>query len=166
MEDDALQLRDLAPIDPLLPEWIIPWWLWLAAALILIGLVLLAIAIVRRSRKPPSLAALSHAAYRRAVADLKALPDDFHEAVIAASSILRAYLVEASGDPAWYETHEEFSARETALQDLPPELRTRAADFLNELSQWKYDRPREGSGPEVATRARHMLDEIHKARPA
>ncbi|GAA5484610.1 hypothetical protein [Haloferula sargassicola] len=166
MDDDALQLRDLAPVDPFLPDWVLPWWMWLAIALVLAGLAGLVIAIVRRPKKAPAGESAEAMAYRRAVARLKALPDDFHDAVLEASSALRAYLAEASGDPSLFETQEEFIAREEALRELPTELRPKVASYLTELSTLKYDQPRDGSSPEIATSAMAMLEEIHRARPA
>lgn len=166
MENDDLQLRDLAPVDPFLPDWVLPWWIWLAVALIAAGLILLAIAIARRPKKEIAGESVANLAYRRALARLEALSEDFHDAVIDASSALRAYLSEAAGDPSLYETQEEFNSRDEALRELPEDLRPKVASYLTQLSALKYDKPRNGSAAEIAASARAMLEEIHRARPA
>ena len=166
MADDTLQLRDVAPVDPFLPDWVLPWWMWVAGGLVLVGMVCLIIALARRPAKPSDGVSTADLAYRKAIATLDSLPDDFHDAVIGSSTALRAYLADAAGDPSLFETHEEFTARPEALETLPAEMRPKVSSYLTSLSQLKYDRPRSDSGAEVKTSARSMLDQIHQSRPA
>ena len=75
MEEQDLQLRDLTPVEPLLPAFLWPWWVWASLAAGLLLLVLLTVWLVRRksskSQTPPNLEDL---AFRQALAALDALP--------------------------------------------------------------------------------------------
>ena len=167
MEDDALQLRDLAPVEPLLPALLWPWWVWLLLALGVIGIVTLVVFLVRR--KPAARGGqtdLEDLSFRRAMNALDGLPDDLHGAALGASMILRQYLTGATGDPTLYETREEFTAREAALGRIPEILRPRVTAHLDELSRLKYDLPRSGSAAEIAPATRRIIEELHRHRAA
>ena len=61
-----------------------------------------------------------------------------HVVAIRISLIIRRYLAIAFEDPALFETNEEFTLRETALAQLPPDSRQPVIDHLHTLSQIKY----------------------------
>jgi len=167
MEEQDLQLRDLTPVEPLLPAFLWPWWVWASLAAGLLLLVLLTVWLVRRksskSQTPPNLEDL---AFRQALAALDALPDQLHEAALGASLILRQYITGSTGDPTLFETREEFLARPAALDRVPEILRPRVGSLLDDLSRLKYDQPRSGSASEIVPLTRRLIEELHRHRAA
>jgi hypothetical protein len=163
MPDDVTQLRlaEPPPVQPLLPEpipWIAP-----TAALLLALLLALLWSVLRKHRSKPDPAAARKAAYRQARAALESIRDaDPREAATRCSLALRHYLSGAGGDPALFETHEEFSSRTDALAKLAPAARQEARDQLARLVQWKY-RPAaaHADAGQVVADASRLLETLH-----
>jgi hypothetical protein len=170
MADDALQLRDVVPAEPLLPEPTMPAW---AVWLIALGALALVVAfgLWWKARQRKSAAAIDvdpEQAFREAMERIEAaqgLPR--HEAALLLSSTLRTYLATVCDDPSLYETHQEFLARHDALQTYPEPLREEVAAILSALADEKYDRP--DSDPvaeEWFGRPRTALKQLHQHHTA
>lgn len=133
-------IRDITDPSEFIPEPATPWWVW---ALVACGAVLLIVAVILiiRKRKPArsrrthldearaKLAALRH--------DAAKLPPE--TVATRASIIIRSYLESAFEDPALFETSEEFTLRQDALQNLHPGTRTQITQHLQQLSDLKYE---------------------------
>jgi len=165
--DDALVLRELVPADPLLPDPGLPPWAW-----VLIGLVILAIAgfafFLRRTK---TVEADPHhrreEAYARAQHDLESVPEGgMQAAATKVSLVLRRYLAIVCGDPALFETHEEFIARHASLSSYPEELRNVTAEGFSHLARLKYGREANGDPVALFGAARQLLDRLHQHQPA
>lgn len=169
MDSDALQLRELVPVDSLVvePGW--PWWLW---ALIAITVTLIVVVIVLITRDKTALSAarkpVDHsAAYRRAVDEIEEsskLPAQ--EGATRISGAIRLYLATVCGDPSLFETHEEFLSRHQALQSFPEETRERVSTLLCQLASMKYDQPRNEVAPTMGQQSRAVIDQLHERIPA
>ena len=133
--------------EPPAPEALLPASphpaLWAAAALTILLLALLAWFATRPKTKAPNLAAERRAARDRAAAGLQALaqaapPPDARQAAVRASLELRRYLAVASGDPALFETHEEFITRQDSLACLDEAARAACSTGFARLAKLKY----------------------------
>ena len=166
--DDALVLRDLVPAEPLLPDPVLPLWVWLAVA----GgiLLLLALAWLLLRRRPTGMVnpvKVREEAYRRAAAELASpTGGSMQEAATKISLVLRRYLAVVAGDPALFETHEEFVARHESLASYPVDLRQTAAEGFSHLARLKYGREAEGDPAALFSSARQLLDRLHQHQPA
>jgi hypothetical protein len=165
--DDALVLRDLVPAEPLLPDPGMPPWAW-----VLIGLIVAAgVGVVFFIRRTQTTAAdprhLRDEAYARAQHDLEAVPEGgMQAAATEVSLVLRRYLATVCGDPALFETHEEFVSRHAALASYPEELRNVTAEGFSHLARLKYGREANGDPVALFTAARQLLDRLHHHQPA
>jgi hypothetical protein len=165
--DDPMALRELVPAEPLLPDPGLPPWAWFAMSLALLALIALVI-FVRRSKSEiadPRLA--REEAYLRAQQELEAAPGGgMQEAATRVSVTLRRYLAAVCGDPALFETHEEFIARHAALASYPEDLRKVTAEGFSHLARLKYGREASGDPVALFNAARQLLDRLHKHQPA
>lgn len=167
--DDALKLRDLVPAEPLLPDPGLPAWAWIAIALASLALLGLLVFFLRRRRKVSLVdpRAVREEAYRRAVAELgQPSGETLQEAATKISIALRRYLAVVSGDPALFETHEEFVARHESLASYPEELRKLTAEGFSNLARLKYGREATGDPVALFSSARQLLDQLHQHQPA
>lgn len=164
MDGNAPSLELMEPASPgaLLPDS--RWWLWLAAAIV----VLAASGVILYLRKKRSAGsnnpgALRDAAFAEAVAAMAAIAtDDVRNAAVLASLILRKYLSIAAGDPALFETHEEFVARHDALSALTAEARAATAEGFGRLAALKYAPEIPAAAEEeVIAQARTLLETLH-----
>lgn len=155
------QLRDIADPQPLLPGVEIPLWFWIALSVVILALVAsLVLFLTRRGttdQPPPSLSFYDEA--RRA---LESLREDLAGQPLAsvatdASLVLRHYLASCLDEPALYETHEEFIARDDALDRLPAGARERLSPLLNQLAECKYGPSRQND-----THATELVDSCLK----
>jgi hypothetical protein len=165
--DDPMALRDLVPAEPLLPDPALPPWAWVA-----IGLAIFAAAalVVFLRRAKAVVADPHHAreeAYLRAQQELEAAPGGgMQEAATRVSVTLRRYLAAVSGDPALFETHEEFISRHAALASYPEEIRKVTAEGFSHLARLKYGPEASGDPVALFGAARQLLDRLHKHQPA
>lgn len=165
--DDPMALRELVPVEPLLPDPGLPAWAWVAIALATLGLLVLVIFLRRGKAELSDPLRAREEAYLRAQKDLEAVPGGgIQEAATRVSVTLRRYLADVSGDPALFETHEEFVARHHALASYPEELRNVTAEGFSHLARLKYGP--DGGGDPVAlfNAARQLLDRLHQQQPA
>ncbi|RPJ34683.1 MAG: DUF4381 family protein [Verrucomicrobiaceae bacterium] len=161
-ETTSLALQEEATPEALLPEhgmW--PWWL--AAAII--AVIIIAAVLVFRKRKPAAadVGKLREAAFREALAALAENGgDDVRGAAVQCSLVLRKYLAAAAADPALFETHEEFIARQDSLQSLTENARAAAASGFSRLAALKYG-PQIPDTPaaDVIAESRTMLENLH-----
>ena len=162
--DDALVLRDLVPAEPLLPAPGLP------PALIGLGVVAVIAATVLLRRRKTLAADPRHAreeAYLLARHELEAVPEGgMQMAATRVSLVLRRYLATACGDPALFETHEEFISRHAALSGYPEELRKVTAEGFSHLARLKYGREADGDPVALFGAARQLLDRLHQHQPA
>ena len=167
--DDALVLRDLVPVEPLLPDSGFPIWAWffIASGVLLLGILIWYL--VRR-QKPAGMVdprKVRDEAYRRAIAELETSGGDtMQEAATRVSIALRRYLAVVSGDPALFETHEEFVSRHESLANYPQELRQSTAEGFSHLARLKYGREANGDPATLYSAARQLLDRLHQHQPA
>jgi hypothetical protein len=168
-KDDTLVLRDLVPAEPLLPDPGLPPSAWVAIALASVVLLGLLIWVLRRRKKIGMVnpQEVRDEAYRRAVAELSVPSGEtMQEAATKVSIALRRYLAVVSGDPALFETHEEFVARHEALASYPEELRKVTAEGFSHLARLKYGREATGDPVALFSSARQLLDRLHQHQPA
>ena len=137
-EPATLELREVAPPEPLLPDFgLWPWWIVAGTTLLLV------LVIFRLMRRRKSVAVdpvkLREAAYREAEAALTAVTAGSpRDAAVQASLVVRKYLSVAARDPALFETHEEFIARHGALEALNDQTRAAAGEGFARLAALKY----------------------------
>ena len=159
--DDPMALRDLVPAEPLLPDPGLPPWAWVAISLAIFSLIALAV-FLRRSKTVAADPRLA-----REEAYLEAAPaGGMQEAATRVSVTLRRYLAAVSGDPALFETHEEFISRHAALASYPEDLRQVTAEGFSHLARLKYGREASGDPVALFNAARQLLDRLHKHQPA
>lgn len=162
-ENAKLILRESAAPLELLPDYGL-WPFWLAG----IVLFLLAVGLIIwwKTRKPAAVdpAFLRESAFREACDGLQASrPTDARDAAVQTSLILRKYLSVAAADPALFETHEEFIARQDALKALTTEARAAAGEGFSMLARLKYAAEIPGKAVEqVVSEARSLLETLHR----
>ena len=165
-EPPPFQLQEPDAIEALLPGWWLPPIL-LGCALFLV-LLLVVFLLVRHMRRPRVVdpAKVREETRLKAVATLEAARGSAataREAAVLASLVLRNYLASAAGDPALFETHEEFIARHDSLAALTEKARAAAAAGFSRLAALKYSaQPPDTSAQLVIESARTLLDELHR----
>lgn len=165
--DDTLVLRELVPVDPLLPEPATPAWVWLAISGSIIAAIVLTLLLARRRKRIEDPTHARQQAYQIARDELAAGHDaDPRVAATRASSSLRRYLAAAVGDPALFETHEEFVARHSALATYPETLRLATSSLFTRLAALKYGREAATSPGDPLSDARQLLEQLHQHPPA
>ncbi len=130
-------------LEPVSPEALVPDpWLepWMLAVVVLLAVVALALLLFRKKKVPVAdPVALRRAAREAATAALDAIgPVPPREAAVQASLILRRYLSVAAGDPALFETQEEYLARHESLKDFAEDARESANKGFARLAAIKY----------------------------
>ncbi len=165
--EDAMALRELVPAEPLLPDAGIPPWVWFAAAAAVLGLALLVIFFRRARTSAEDPAKARQEAYVRAKAALESAPGGgIQQAATRVSVTLRRYLADVCGDPALFETHEEFVARHQVLEKYPADLRKVTAEGFSHLARLKYGPDATGDPAALFNGARQLLDRLHQHHPA
>lgn len=165
--EDALVMRELVPAEPLLPDPGLPPWAWVVIGLAVAGLVGLAFFLRRSKRFATDPRHVREEAYARAQHDLEAVPaGGMQAAATKVSLVLRRYLATVCGDPALFETHEEFISRHAALSGYPEELRNVTAEGFSHLARLKYGREANGDPVALFGAARQLLDRLHQHQPA
>ena len=156
-------------LEPAAPESLIPaspvepWMIVLAVLVVLAGVVL-AYFLMRKRAVAPDPRFLRQAAREEAVAALQSIgPVPPREAAVLSSLILRKYLSVAAGDPALFETHEEYVSRHEALKDFSEEARGSAGLGFARLASMKYaaDSP-DLPTPAVIDGSRALLEVLHR----
>jgi len=160
--------HNLQLLDPASPEALLPdasLWPWLTAAAAVIAVLGLLTILVARRKPPPAASprAMRNAAFAVADRALAATPTgDARDAALQASLIVRHYLAAAAGDPALYQTHEEFVAHHDALQAVTAATRAAAQAGFSRLAALKYAPDVPAAAPaEVLAEARELLETLH-----
>ena len=161
----TFELRPPASPDALVSQHGPALWLLIGGGLLLIAFIaVLVFWLLRRKPSVDSLA-IRREALRiadRALADAK--PSNIREAATLASLVLRRYLATVAGDPALFETHEEFIARRDSLARLQEAARINVAEGFSRLAALKYDRqPPTGDPAVVIDDARALLTTLDRA---
>ena len=165
--DDTLVLRDLVPADPLLPDPGLPPWAWVLIGLAIAAVVGFAFYLRRTKLAGVDPRHIREEAYAQAQHDLEAVPEGgMQVAATKVSLVLRRYLAIVCGDPALFETHEEFISRHAALASYPEELRNVTAEGFSHLARLKYGREANGDPVALFGAARQLLDRLHQHQPA
>jgi Domain of unknown function (DUF4381) len=163
------KITTLELVDPSLPGPLIPepavssWWIGAAAAGVL-ALALLLWMLRRRSNQAENPATIREAAFKEARAALAEITtSDFRTAAIQCSLVLRHYLAKACGDPALFETHEEFIARHDSLKGLGEDARIAAKSGFERLVVLKYSpQPPQVPAAGVCAACRQLLETLYR----
>lgn len=153
-------------MEPVSPETLLPtiglWPWWVGGTVAVLSIVSLWLWLARRRGKADPMA-LRRAAYQEALAGLDSVETtDPRDAAIRGSLVLRRYLSVAAGDPALFETHEEFISRHDALAALKPDARAAACDHFARLATLKYGPPRAiAEAGDVVRDSRQLLETLH-----
>lgn len=162
-QENAFELVESREALDLVPTWELqPWWFLAAGiALLLLALILF---ILRRKKKFHDPLREKREAYAAAKDQLVTMSHaGSRESASAVSLTLRNYLARSLGEPALYETHEEFIGRHEGLADLPEKLRFETGAFFNHLASMKYapeDAPMDGN---VREQALALLERMYKS---
>jgi len=166
-DPDAFTLREPIPAAPYLPHPGPPWWIWALAALGVIAVATVIIVLVHR-KKHRSSDPDPEEARRRALAALAGIDASAPPGTVATtvSLLLRRFLAEAFGDPALFETHEEFVSRRHALADLPADQRDTLTRLFATLTKLKYSPvPPDTDTAPLLDNAKHLLTTLTIPRP-
>ena len=141
------ELLEPASPEALVPDsWLEPWMILVA---VLLALALLAVVILKKKKvarlDPLAVRQAAHAAAAAALDKIGAVPA--REAAVQSSLILRRYLSVVAGDPALFETHEEYVSRHEALKAFSEDARGSASLGFARLAAMKYA----GETPDMAT---------------
>lgn len=164
--DESLQSLELR--EPTSPENLIPatsYTPWIISGAILLIVLLAAYIILRRkiTTAAPDLAALRRAAYLDAGTELEKISTAVpREAAVQCSLIIRRYLARAAGDPALFETHEEFITRRDSLSALSPAAREACSSGFTRLAALKYaPEPPHAEPAAIVAESRALLETLH-----
>ncbi|MES2997669.1 MAG: hypothetical protein V4733_12760 [Verrucomicrobiota bacterium] len=159
----TFELAEPPPVEPLLPSWS-----YGTAAVFIIGALLVVVASLLFMRKvlaprrttPESIRATAWKNAQRSFAKLD--PANVRDAALGSSFIVRGYLAAAIGDPALFETHDEFLAREAPLAEFPEAIREKVRMLFSELAALKYGPEEIGDPAAIVARSRATLQDIHQ----
>lgn len=133
---------------------------------VLLLLLLLAFVIWRKYRQPSATSPQDFREQTRAeaMAALATCPtSNKTKAATECSIILRRYLSTLTGDPALYETHEEWVARHDSLEDFSDSLKQEIGKRFSQLAQSKYAPEELGEAPEsMIENSRQLIDAVHR----
>lgn len=165
MKEKPVTYELLEPVSPetLVPHsWVEPWMIIAAVAafFLLAGLVW---SLTRKKPGPPDPRLAQEAARAEAAAALDKIGEvPPREAAVVSSLILRKYLATAAGDPALFETHEEYIGRHEALKDFSEEARGSATLGFTRLAAIKYSpEDPDMETPQVIAGSRSLLEILH-----
>jgi len=159
---NSMQLLDPASPDALLPDSAWPLW-WIVGGIVAVVILMLIVIRWKRASTTINPAAPRNAAYAAALAELDRIgAADARSTTVQCSLILRKYLATATGDPALFETHDEFVARDGALQALTHDARSAAVSGLARLAMLKYAHESPAVEPVlILTDSRALLETLH-----
>lgn len=151
-------------LEPASPEALVPdSWLepWMMVVAVLLVIALLVVIFKKKKVAPLEPLAVRQAAHAEAAAALDkigAVPA--REAAVQSSLILRRYLSVVAGDPALFETHEEYLTRHEALKDFSEDARSSAGLGFSHLAAMKYAAETPTMATEQVISGSHTLLEI------
>lgn len=167
MEDSTQDLRLIEPpsADGLMPHPI-TWGAWCVIGGVILLLVVIAILIWRNARQSP--AATKEDLEQKARADAMAALADCaminpNQTATECSLIVRRYLSELTGDPALYETHEQWVMRHDALEDFNDSFKEQIGELFSKLAALKYAPEHKGDSPAaIIENSRYVVDAAHR----
>lgn len=155
-------IHDITDPGAFIPEPSTPWWVWVALVLSIILLLAATYWIykIRTAKKLYEKPSIDSA--RDEIKNLRNMAEEMepHTAATELSLIVRRYLAGAFSDPALFETNEEFTLRQTALDKIPAKSRDLVTQHLSELSQLKYSPATGTSISETVTQHIDQADEL------
>lgn len=159
----GFELMEPASPEALMPDSGLWFWLVLAAMVVLVVLVIMIYLRHGKSSVAADPERMRHAAFAEATAALANIRTaDVRDAAVQSSLILRRYVLAVTGDPALYETHEEFVLRHDALQALAAEARAAAEAGFTRMAAMKYAPEMPAAVAEdVIAEARVLLETLH-----
>lgn len=164
-ESNRLVLEENRDAMDLVPTWEVEWWWYVVGGAVLILLVLL-VAMLMRRKVVVDAGKQKRDAFKRALGRLTEMRDDVGKSVAVGVSVeLRRYLAESLGEPALFETHEEFVSRHDALAGFSEELRGDVGRYFAELAAVKYG-PVEAGGEvagDLVARGISLLERMYAA---
>ena len=150
--------------DNLMPTPV-TWETWVIIAVVLLVLMLIAW-FIWRSRRPTAATAedLHKKAHDEAIAALAVCPTEKRTpAATECSLILRRYLAAVTGDPALFETHDEWVARHNAMESFGEDLKQQTQTLFTRLAEWKYSPEDHGDEPAaMVDQSRHLLEAFNR----
>lgn len=167
MEESTQDLRLVEPpsADGLMPHPI-NWGAWCVIGVVILLLVVIAILIWRKARQSPAANEenLQQKARADAMAALAGCPMiNPNQTATECSLIVRRYLSELTGDPALYETHEQWVMRHDALEDFNDSLKEQIGELFAKLAALKYAPEHQGGSPAaMVENSRHVVDAAYR----
>ena len=134
----SLELAESRDAIQLVPTWDPQLWWVFAAVAVLAAIVLLLVLLLKRKPVVDPLKEKREAYLEAKAAFSGGDVADPRESAIQVSMILRRYLARSMGEPALFETHEEFISRHDGLKDLPEDLKSEVGAFFSKLAAAKY----------------------------
>ena len=169
MAEPTSTLHDISDPGPLLPGIHVPVWIWALATLAAAALVLLVVFLLRRPKPGPASLEEIYDQSRKELECLRGCLDRLPLAAVAteASLSIRRYLAACLGEPALYETHEEFLLRDEALAELPAGSREHLNPLLTRLAELKYGPSAEdvSAAGELINQCLTVLQGLESTRP-
>jgi len=156
----TFELLEPASPESLIPDsWVEPWMIVTA---VLLAITLLLVVIFKKKKTavidPLAVRQAAHAEAAAALNRIGAVPA--REAAVQSSLILRRYLSVVVGDPALFETHEEYVSRHAALKDFSEDARGSAGIGFARLAAMKYSADTPAMATEQVIAGSHTLLEI------
>ncbi len=168
MDEAPIDFRLLEPASPesLLPGT--PLWIWLTVGSIVAILIAAGLRLLLRRSRTRTHQAIRDAAMRDALAALDQLTTTTaRDTAVEVSLILRRFLATTAGDPALYETHEEFVMRQDSLQSLSEATRILSQQSFEQLAKLKYAPETPETDLSALTRdTRQLLQTLYQEVPA
>lgn len=159
---DNFELLEPPSPEALVPDSRVEPWMIILAVVVVAGLLVLLI--FRKKKTPAGLQVEARqVAYAEAVAALENITATAtREVAVQCSLIVRKYLSAAAGDPALFETHEEYVSRHEALKNFSSEARAAAGSGFTRLAAMKYAADvAEVPAGEVIGESRALLETLH-----
>jgi len=164
-EPNSFELVENREAIELVPTWEPQlWWLFVGAGVLV--LVVLSVVYLRREKVAFNPQNAEREAFRKASEAFRKMePSGIRESAVRVSLILREYLAQSLGEPALFQTHEEFVSQHDALANLPDGIREATGRFFGELAAIKYGPEDMGDGNSVDFKNRgvELLERIHAA---
>jgi len=144
----------------------VTWKDWCFMGSVLLMVMLIVFFVVRRLKRrslAPS-ADLIAKAYRETLAALAICPTtDRTQTATECSMLLRRYLSQITGDPALYQTHEEWVSRHDSLNSFSDALKEQTHTLFTNLAQSKYAPADHGDDPAtIIEHSRQLLEAINR----
>ena len=159
------QLLEAPSPDALVPSSPVETWMIVAVVGALVAIALLVFWIFGKRRTAAADPAVArNVAYQEAVAALDEISPtaSTRDAAVRSSLITRKYLSTAAGDPALFETHEEYVSRHEALKNFTAEARSAAESGFTRLAALKYSAEvPEVAASHVVSESRNLLETLH-----